>query len=197
MFRISSLFVIGLSLVLGLVVSAQAAPPSEKDKNPTIQHQPQFDPIQKGPQIQKLPKGPEVDPRPKRPPIDRDALQHALYKKAHIVSGYISAYVVPFESWCLSNPNGNAEARVWFEYSAPSIPATETVAAKLVSDLGPTNHEHLFNLTRGTHNVGTTTMRIPAREICSDRCIEVHLEARNAGDATKVSNATETVCVRE
>lgn len=100
---------------------------------------------------------------------------------ASITSAYLSAYVVPFSSWCRNHSaRDRFEGRIHTTINFPRTGGPTGVPAYLVTRTGLGDIRSPVSLGRGRLSVSTSTLNFTHAEVCSDSCALVWLEARGS-----------------
>ncbi|HKK04652.1 MAG TPA: hypothetical protein VKA50_02275 [Gammaproteobacteria bacterium] len=117
--------------------------------------------------------------------------------KPSVVSSELSVYVTPFSSWCAAHPRDTLEGRVHLQLDYRRQADGTQVPAYLIVDNGMSGgYRQAVSLGAGRFSLSSNSFRMPASAVCSDRCVDYRLVARDPADAKRVNIGPYRACVR-
>lgn len=117
-------------------------------------------------------------------------------QKLRVTSSNMSVYAVPFDGWCRNDPGGETEGRIWVSANLPNEAGSPNIAATVEVNVSGRVQRDDIVLRPGDNSISAGPFRVPAAEICSDRCVDYRIMARDSAHAGQVNTPWMQACIR-
>ncbi len=114
---------------------------------------------------------------------------------ASLATASLSVYQTPVDSWCRSNPAGTATGRVFVQITFPRSTDLPAPYANLVVNTGAGEVRKRIRLGVDRFSSSSDVLSFAAREICTDRCVNVRLEPEGTPSGYMVNTAARQACM--